>query len=336
MANGENPILVEIWRGGAVESRHRGAAVVMDASGRIEAQWGDTAVPVFPRSAIKSVQALALVESGAADDFAVDSSELALACASHNGEPRHVTAVSAWLGRMGLGIGDLECGAHAPYYGPAHEAMIAAAIAPTNAHNNCSGKHAGMLAVALKLGADTSGYIRPDHPVQRRVRAILSEMCGYDHETAPMATDGCGIPTYAAPLTALARAMARMADPRALAPTRVAASARIRAAIAAHPDMVAGTGRFCTEIMAASGPRILVKTGAEGVFAAALPESGLGIALKIDDGGTRASECAMAVLLARHAPGAADEALAKYGHRALRNWAGADVGAVRPAARWLG
>ena len=334
MARGENPILVEVWRGGAVESRHRGAAVVMDSDGNAILAWGDGGAPVFPRSAIKPVQALALLETGAAARFDVSAAELALASSSHNGEDAHVDAVHAWLARMGLGDDALECGAHAPYLGAADAAMRAAGRTPTRAHNNCSGKHAGMLATALAMGVSPRGYSQAEHPVQRRVRDILSEMSGHDHTRAEMGIDGCGIPTYATPLASLARAIAHVADPRRLAPARADAVARIRRAVAAHPHMVAGTGRFCTQIMTAAGEAILVKTGAEGVFAAALPGRGLGIALKIDDGATRASECAMASLLLHLVPGVANDALDAYARKPLANWAGTRVGEVRAAPGW--
>lgn len=333
----ENPILVEVHRGPLVESAHRGAAIVCDARGKIVAAWGDTARPVYPRSAVKPLQAIALVETGAADKFSLSGAELALACASHNGAPEHVAAVGAWLARMGLSGGDLECGAHAPSGADAALALACKSEAPTRLHNNCSGKHAGMLATALATGDATRGYSGTDHAVQRRTRAIMGEMAGEDLGRAPMGIDGCGIPTVAMSLAGLARAMARIAAPDSLASTRREAVLRIRHAVTAHPFMVAGTGRFCTKIMEAAGDAILVKTGAEGVFAAALPQQGIGIALKIDDGATRASECATAALLRRFGAtaGAMDAALAAYAHIELRNWSGTPVGRVAAAPALL-
>jgi L-asparaginase II len=336
----ENPILVEVTRGPLVESRHRGAAAVVDSAGRVLAAWGDVTRPVYPRSAIKALQAVALVESGAADAFALGPGELALACASHNGEPGHADAVLAWLRRIGLDEGDLECGAHAPMGEAAKLDLARAGIRPGARHNNCSGKHSGMLTLAKRLGVPTAGYIAPDHPVQRLVRRTVGEMADCDLGDAPAGTDGCGIPTIAMPLRAMALAFARIADPATLAPARAEAVRRIRSAVAARPDMVAGQGRFCTAVMAAAGESILVKTGAEGVFCAALPGkgagAGLGLALKIEDGATRAAECAIAALLLRFgaAEGPAANVLAGYADREMRNWAGTRVGAIRTHADW--
>lgn len=333
----ENPILVEARRGPLVESTHRGAAVVCDARGRVVAAWGDTARPIYPRSAVKPLQAIALAETGAVARFSVSDAELALACASHNGSPEHVDTVRAWLARLGLSGEDLECGPHAPVGAEAALALACAGERPTRLHNNCSGKHTGMLATALATGEATRGYSSAEHSVQRRTRRIMGEMAGEDLADAPTGIDGCGIPTVAMSLAGLARAMARMAAPDALEPLRRDAILHIRRAVAAHPVMVAGRGRFCTKIMEAAGESILVKTGAEGVFAAALPERGLGLALKIDDGATRASECAIAALLRRFgAPdGAADAALAAAARVELRNWSGTPVGSLAPAPDWL-
>lgn len=286
---------------------------------------------------MKPLQALALIESGAADEFSVSEMEIALACASHNGEPVHVEAVRAWLARLALTVDALECGPHAPFDGDAHAALLRAETAPDRAHNNCSGKHTGMLAVARHLGVPTAGYTQPDHPVQSLNRRIMSELTASDLSAAPFGIDGCGVPTLGLPIVALARAMAEFARPRGSGDSRAEAMARIRRAMTAHPVMVAGRGRFCTAVMEAAGEAILVKTGAEGVFVAMLPGEGLGIALKIDDGATRASECALAALLARYADPSpqAEPVLRRYAARELRNWAGTAVGLVRPAKEWL-
>lgn len=332
-----NPILVEVTRGEGTESRHRGAAAVFDSQGRAVASWGDIERPVFPRSAVKPLQVLPLIESGAAEAFGVSDAEIALACASHSGEPEQVALVAAWLGRLGLGTGALECGAHPPTNAEAAEALIRAGEAPSALHNNCSGKHCGMIATALHLGEPVAGYVRPEHPVQRRVRALLGELGGVDLSSALVAVDGCSIPTIAMPLAALARAMARFADPEGLAPARAAAARRVQAAMAAHPRLVAGSGRFCTVVLEATGGAALVKTGAEGVICAALPGARLGLALKIDDGAGRAAEVATAALL-RHL-GAFDSrqwaAVAAVARPALRNRNDIVVGEVRPAEGWL-
>jgi L-asparaginase II len=295
---------------------------------------GDVDRPVFPRSAVKPLQALALLESGAAERFAVTERELALACASHSGEPDHVQIVEAWLARLGLDRSALECGAHPPLHGPSAERLVAAGRPPERVHNNCSGKHAGMITLALHLDAPLAGYSRADHPVQRRIADVLRGMTGLS-ELAEPAVDGCGIPTFPVSLARLAVAMARFAHPADLPPTRAHACARLQAAMRAHPYLIAGTDRACTEIMTVA-PRVLVKTGAEGVYAACLPERQLGLVLKVADGASRAATVALLALL--QALDALDaNASAVLAHRLrpqLRNHAGVVVGRVEPAAAW--
>lgn len=327
-----NPVLIDVTRGALVESRHRGAAVVVDAAGRRVRAWGDVARPIYPRSANKPLQAMALVETGAAEHWGASDAEVALACASHFGEPRHTEAVAAWLARMGLGAGDLECGSHAPYDEATAEALIRAGAAPTPLHNNCSGKHTGFLATAAHLGEPTRGYVGYDHPVQRRVSRTLAELCGVEVERLPWGVDGCGIPTLALPLDALARGMAQLADPSRLSGDRAAAARRIVASIAAHPLMLGGVDSVASRITVALDGAVVAKSGAEGVYSAVLPTHGWGIAIKIDDGTARAAERALVAVL--HQLGVLDtaqiarldEALAP----ALRNRAGRVIGAVRP------
>ena len=326
-----SPILVEVTRGNTVESRHRGIVAVAVAGGAVVAAWGDAERAVFPRSAVKPLQALPLIETGAARGFALGDAEIALACASHNGEPEHVAGVGAWLERVGLGAGDLECGAQAPIDKEAALALVRAGDAPSTLTNNCSGKHAGFLTTARHLGEATAGYIEPVHAVQRRVTETLADMAGCDLATAPVGTDGCGIPAIAMPLAAVARAMARLAAPDSLAPERAAAARRVVAAMTAHPALVAGRGRYDTVAMQAGRGAFAVKTGAEGVHAAILPRLGLGCALKIEDGAARAAEVAMTALL-RHLgalDGHAEAELADYLERPLVNWSGKRVGVIR-------
>jgi L-asparaginase II len=328
------PLAVLVWRGERIESRHRVAFAVADAAGALVHGGGDPSEAVFPRSAVKPLQALAVLEGGAADRFSLTPPEIALACASHNGEPAHVSAVAAWLGRLGLGADALECGAHPPSYGPAAEALARRGEPSSPLHNNCSGKHAGMLTLARHLGAPTGGYALPGHPVQQRIAAILAEMADAGPLPAP-AIDGCGVPTFPLTLAQLAAAMARLADPARLRPELAAACRRVQGAMRAHPGMVAGTGRACTAIMTAL-PEVLVKTGAEGVYAAALPSQGLGIALKVEDGAGRAAPVAMLALL--DAIGAIDEparaALAELARPKLRNHRSVLVGRIEPAPGW--
>lgn len=329
----EDPILVEVVRGDMVESRHHGAYAVVDAAGRVVLSQGDIARAVFPRSAIKPLQALPLIESGAADRFGLGAREIALACASHNGAPPIVAAVEAWLKRIGLTRDDLECGAHAPSDAEAACALIRAGAEPSGLHNNCSGKHAGFLTAAQHLGEPTRGYIGADHPVQRRVEAVLSAMTGLDLERAPYGVDGCGIPVIGIPLGAMARAMARLGDPAGLPPVRAAAVRRIVAAMAAEFAIVSGASTFAREIMRHAGANVLLKTGAEGVMCASLPRDGLGIALKISDGASRAAEVAMgAILLRLRVLDPEASALDTVLHPPLRNVAGRIVGKVRAAA----
>ena len=329
-----NPVLVHVTRGGAVESSHRGAGVVVDPAGGVVAAWGDVARPVYPRSAVKPLQALPLIETGAAERFSVGDAEIALAAASHSGEPEHVALVTAWLKRMGLGPGDLECGPHAPMGEAATAALVHAGREPSPVHNNCSGKHAGFLATALHLGEETAGYVKPGHPVQRRMAEVLSDLSGVDLEGAPRGTDGCGIPVIAMPLRAMALGMARLANPDGLAPDRAAACRRVFGAMAAHGRMVAGRGRFDTRAIEAGSGAFVVKTGAEGVYVAAM--EGLGVALKIDDGAKRASETAMAAILGHLGVLDGIRTLDPYLDGTVLSRPGDRVGAVRPAPGWLG
>jgi L-asparaginase II len=334
-----NPVLVEVTRGSQVESRHRGAFAAVDTEGRVPLSAGAIDQPVYPRSAVKPLQALALVESGAAEAFGLADAEVALACASHAGEPQHADAVAAWLARLGLSPDDLACGGHAPGNPEAARALAAAGRSWDARHDNCSGKHTGFLTLARHLGASTRGYTALDHPVQQRILGVLEQMTGLDDLTAqPRGTDGCGIPTIAVPLGNLALAMARFGEPDDQPERRQAACARIARAIAAHPAMIAGTGRLDSAIAEALGTRCLAKTGAEGVYAAALPELGLGLALKIDDGATRAAQVALLRLLDRLGllDGDASRRLADFARPAVTSRAGETVGEVRPVADFPG
>ena len=333
----DDPVLVEVMRGGRVESAHRGSLAVVDADGALVTAVGDIDRPVFPRSAVKAIQALVLVESGAVQRFDLTQAEIALACASHNGEPRHVETAETMLKKAGRKPTCLECGAHWPMLDKAVHALARSGREPTALHNNCSGKHAGFICAAVAMEEDPKGYIRPDHPVMADVTATLEAVCGFGLGGQRPGTDGCSIPTHAIPLRHLAHGFARFGTAQGFDTTRARAAARIREACAAEPFMVAGSGRFDTEIMTALRTRAFTKTGAEGVFCAALPELGYGVALKVDDGATRAAQVMMAALIARHldlsdAERAAVET-AKNPH--LKNWNGLDVGELRPVAGLL-
>lgn len=330
----DNPVLVEVLRGETVESRHRGTLAVVDADGALVAGIGGVEAPVFPRSAVKALQALPLVESGAADALDLSPAELALACASHNGEQVHVNAARVMLMKAGLDESALECGSHWPKRMQDVAHLHQTDESPCPLHNNCSGKHAGFLGLARTLGVPTQGYVEPDHPVQQEVRAALEEISGVSLTEAARGTDGCSIPTYAMPLDALALAFARFGTGAGLSPLRAQAAERLYDACVETPFMVAGTERFCTGVMELFGGRVFVKTGAEGVFTAALPELGFGVALKCEDGGTRASQVMMAAVLEALLDLDEDErkGLEPWLRPRLDNWNGRVVGALRPVA----
>jgi L-asparaginase II len=326
-----NPVLVEITRGPLVESVHRGAIAVVGEGGRILASVGDVDTPIYPRSALKPVQAVPLLESGAAEAFSLTDEEVALACASHSGEAMHTARVAAWLARIGCSVDDLACGPHELRDPATVAAMRARHEQPTPIHNNCSGKHTGFLTLARHLGAPVKGYVGIGHPVQQAVARTLRDLAGLEGDI-PWGVDGCTAPNFALPLVALARAMARFAAPEGLKPERIAAMRRIVRAMTAHPELVAGTGRVCTLLMRQAPGRLLVKTGAEGVFVAVLLDRRLGVALKIDDGATRAAETLIAAILI--ALGAVGDEGPAHGlaHAPVLNTRDAVVGERRPVS----
>jgi L-asparaginase II len=327
----DNPILVEVTRGPEVESRHRGAVAVVDAEGTSALALGDVECRVFPRSAVKALQALTLVESGTADRLGLTDAEIALACASHSGEPEHVKAAASMLAKAGRDAACLECGTQWPISEEATRALARDGGTPSALHNNCSGKHSGFICLACGMDQDPKGYVRPEHPVQRAVRAGLEDLTGASHADDVRGTDGCSIPTYAVPLPALAYGFAKFGTGQGISKGCGIAAERIRKAVAENPFMVAGTGRFDTLVMQALRDRVFVKTGAEGVHCAAIPELGLGIAVKCDDGGKRAAEAMMASTILRflELDGEARTLLDGYARRTLTNWNGIAVGEVR-------
>lgn len=302
-----NPILIEVTRGGIVESRHRGSLVVVDTNGDIRFSLGEAERPVFPRSAMKALQAVASFETGAIDKYNLSNAEIAIACASHGGEVDHVTTAKSILSKAGLGGDDLECGAHWPSHEASAHDLARKTTAQCALHNNCSGKHVAMLASAAAQDISTSGYVNPDHPVQKRVKSVIESFCQTNLNSAPMGIDGCSVPNWAVPLDRLAYGFARFSTGEGLEPERAKLCRKIRSAVAEFPFMVAGSGRFCTRVMEQLGEKAFIKTGAEGVFCASLPELGLGIALKIDDGASRGSEVVMAHLLQKLGVVEADE-----------------------------
>jgi len=329
-----NPVLIEVLRGAIVESAHRGAVAVFDADGKAVLEIGDTLRPVFPRSAVKAIQALPLIETGAADAYGFGNRELALACASHSGEPAHVELARSMLARAGLDGSALECGAHWPSNHAAEIALARAGGSPNALHNNCSGKHSGFLCTCVHSGIAHSGYVKAGHALQEMVRDAMQSVTGAVHGADERATDGCSIPTYAVPLRSFALGFARMATTNGFGPERAKAAKRLLAACMAEPFFVAGTGREDVALMEAAPGRIFAKGGAEGVHCAAIPELGLGIALKCDDGAHRASEAMVAAVLAKLLR--ADQALAakltELANAPIQSRIGAKVGAVRPTA----
>jgi len=321
--------LAEIWRGPRPESVHLGHAVICDASGGIVEAWGNPGEVVLPRSSAKMIQALPLVASGAADAAGLGPEHLALACASHSGAAIHTDRVACWIAGMGLGDDDFRCGAHMPWDKAAHDALLCSGTAPCQVHNNCSGKHAGFLTLGRHLGGGPD-YIDLDHPVQRAVMEAFEQVTG---ETSPYhGIDGCSAPNPACSLHGMARAMAWFAA-AGEADAQARAARRLWQAMAAHPALVAGEGRACTELMRACSEPVALKTGAEAFFIAILPRRGLGVALKIADGGTRGAECAIASILVRLGvldPG--HPAARRVRNAPITNWRGIETGMIRPAA----
>lgn len=319
--------MVEITRGPFVESVHLGHAVIARATGEIVEAWGDAAKVVLPRSSAKMLQALPLMESGAG--AGLSSEQLALACASHSGERQHVERVERWLADLGLSEHALCCGPQSSRDRATRHAMIREEQPVTRVYNNCSGKHAGFLTLAKHIRADLD-YVDPDNPVQKAVRTAFEDMCGED--SPGFGIDGCSAPNYAASLSGIAKSMARFASLGAGGTARDKAAAALRNAMITHPELVAGTDRACTELMRAARGRAALKTGAEGFYVAILPDLDLGVALKIEDGATRAAEVAIASILTRLGVLAAnDPVVARYLKRPIRNWDGLLVGEERPA-----
>jgi L-asparaginase II len=283
--------MAEIWRGPFLESVHSGHAVICDDTGAIVKAWGDPDMSVLSRSASKMIQALPLIESGAADAVGLTDAHLAFACASHGGMAIHTDMARDWLAGLGLSDSDLRCGTHYPYDRDTEVAMINSGETPCQLHNNCSGKHSGFLTLSAHLGGGPE-YIETDHPVQNAVLESFERTTG---ESSPgFGIDGCSAPNFASTLHGMARAMARFA-----ASPEDSAMARLHRAMRSHPEYVSGEGRTCTALMRACGGKAAIKTGAEGFYNAILPDLKLGIALKISDGATRASECAMAAILVK-------------------------------------
>ncbi len=333
-----NPVLVNAWRGNAIETRHRGAVSVVEVSGRSLLSLGDVQQNTFPRSSIKFLQAIPLVESGALDAFGLGDEHIALSCASHNGEAAHVERVNDWLTKIGCHQDHLECGATLPMHQETSFELMGQGDGPTRAHHNCSGKHVGLLTTCMHLNENIANYRLYAHTAQKRWFETLESMSNTRVQQLPWGYDGCGIPCIAVPLHRIALAMARFADPSALAASRRQAIERIQSAVSAHPYLVAGKERLCTELMSKLAPGVLVKVGADGCYTACIPSRGIGIALKMDDGQTRASQVALgAVLQALNVlPLEVARELEEYIAPSIINSRGDVVGRAECSSEWEG
>jgi L-asparaginase II len=326
--------LIEVWRGDCLESRHRGHVAISGPDGELIDAWGNPDALILPRSSCKMIQALPLIESGAADAIGLTERHLALACASHEGAHRHTDFVLKWLDELGLRENDLICGAQPPRDKEAKFELIRAHKSPGRVHNNCSGKHTGFLTLASHLGANLD-YVALDNPVQMGCRAAIEELSGVPVEGYGI--DGCSAPNFSTTVHGLARAMAFFATADGRSDARSTAATRLRNAMMEHPDLVAGEGHACTDLMRACGGRAAVKNGADGVYTAILHEQGIGVALKVTDGADRGSNSLIAALLTRL--GVLEEAhpvAIKYTTGPIKNWAGDAVGRIQPVAGIMG
>ena len=330
-------LLVEVTRNGTVESRHFGAAVVCDYKGTVVESWGDIEGLVFPRSALKPMLAIHLIESGASERYTLSDAELSLACSSHQGEQMHQTLVESWLNRLGLTEAHLACGAVLPEHTESAHQLLASGQQGCRIHHNCSGKHTGFLTTALHLDLSLDNYHRVDHPLQQLSLDILSDLANIDIKEYPMGIDGCGLPAPTMPLIQLGRATARFAKPVDLSDERAQAICSLHEAITNEPLYIAGHGSVVSELNEVTKGAVLAKTGAEGVLTAALPEQGLGIAVKIADGSDRARSVALLAILDYLGELSEEEKRQLQTHIAptIVNSRGRTVGEIRPAASWL-
>lgn len=326
-----NPVTVEVTRGSLVESLHRGMAVVVDGDGDVLFSAGEIEAGIFPRSACKAMQALPLMESGAADAYGFGNRELALACSSHSGEDAHAELAASMLAKAGRDVNTLECGGHWSFDQNTVIHQARTMEKPSALHNNCSGKHSGFVCACCHMDIDPKGYVGYDHPLQQEIRGTMESLTGAALGYENCGTDGCSIPTYAVPLKGLAHGFAKMLTGTGLEPIRAKASRRLMDACMAEPFYVAGTGRTCTKIMKLAPGKIFAKTGAEGVFVAALPEQGIAMAVKCEDGTTRAAEAMIAALMARYFDKDSElqASLMAMANHSMRNWNGMHVGDVR-------
>ena len=325
--------LVEVTRGELVESVHRGAVAVVDIEGRVIARAGDASYPTYIRSAAKPMQALPVVESGAAAFFSLNTEELALLTASHSGEDEHVRVGKQIIEKIGLDEQYLQCGTHPPLHQASARKLLGQGLEPTVFHCTCSGKHAGMLALAKFFNWPLHNYYLLEHPVQQLMLRAMADFAGLKPEDIPVGIDGCGVPVFAMSLERMALAYARWASPVMFGEERKRSCFILHEAMTTYPLLVAGTGRLATDLMKAAGRRLVVKDGTEGIFCISVPERGWGIALKIEDGQTRAVGPAVVEVLNQIGllSSEENEKLTQHARRKLKNYRGEIIGEVRPA-----
>lgn len=327
-----NPMSVEITRGPAVESSHQVIGCIVDEAGRNVNSWGNIQFLTYPRSAIKMLQALPLIESGAADKYGLEDRHICLACASHRGQKEHIAAVREWMEKIPLSESQLACGPHYPGHEASMHELVRQGKTPTSIYNNCSGKHAGLLCTCVHLGEPTEGYEKYDHPSQKRLRKVLSETMRIDHGKLPHGIDGCSIVTYAVPLQNLAIGLSALINPKESEIRRVAAK-RILQAVTKEPFYLAGSDEFGTLVNQKTQGRSIVKVGAEGVYAGLIPGKGLAFAVKAVDGAKRAAEFAAAQILKAY--GGLNEVefndLKFFTQPPVTSWRNENVGQIRMA-----
>ena len=321
---------VVVWRGDIAESRHRVQVAACDPDGVVQSGTAEPQLLTTYRSAAKPFQLLPLVERGHAERWGWSDEQLAVMAASHTGSARHVALVAGILERLGLSEGHLACGFHEPLDAAEHERLRLHPEARSRLHNNCSGKHAGMLCLALSEGWPVEGYEEARHPLQQLMRRTVAEMCGLPPERLSVAVDGCGVSVFGLPLSAMARSYARLASATAAGNPRERALERIRGAMVSFPEVVGGEGRLSTALMLACGGRLVAKGGAEGLECVGWPERSLGVALKCEDGNARAISPALIEVL-EHLGAVSKAELGRLGewHRpVVRNHAGIEVGSL--------
>jgi L-asparaginase II len=327
-------VVANVYRGERVESSHLGHIAVVDPEGTLLYSFGDPHRLTYARSSMKPLQAIPLVETGAADRFGLEPADLSLCCASHSGERRHRSRALSILARAGQAEDALQCGTHVPRDEESYKQLIREGKPLTPVFSNCSGKHSGMIATATHMGEDVATYHLPNHPVQQRILDVIEDIAGYPKEQIYMGTDGCGVPVHQLPLAHYAWAFAKLAKPKVVQnPLRRQAIERITDAMTAHPEMVGGNHRYCTDLMTAFRGRVVGKAGAESVYCLGDRETGLGVAVKIEDGGARAINAVVNEVLRQLGIGSDGplEELRAYTNPAITNMSGTVVGRIEAA-----